>query len=220
MDRTQGIAKASVTCVLSASVTAALYGLAGSAVAATPSFVDVTAESGVTWTYGLAEDTGGARMHGGGAVADFNNDGWPDIFVIGGGLDNDRLYINQGDGTFTEEAAAWGLTDLYRGGGAAAGDYDDDGFIDLFVSSMGDMPDAKDGEHKLYRNMGDNTFVNVADAAGVAFNHTSNLTGTNTLSTATALLGVTTTSTAISTSGSVAGTAAAIPTTPTRPRCT
>ncbi|MEO0421278.1 MAG: CRTAC1 family protein [Pseudomonadota bacterium] len=179
MDRTQGSFRVSGAYALRVAVSAATLALAASAHAATPSFVDATAGAGVTWKYGLAEDTGGARMHGGGTVADFNGDGYPDIFVIGGGLDNDRLFINQGDGTFTEEAAAWGLTDLYRGGGAAAGDYDSDGDIDLFVTSMGDMPDAKDGEHKLYRNDG-GSFVNVADAAGVAFNHTSNRTGTNT----------------------------------------
>ncbi len=180
MDRTHGSFRVSGAFALRAGVAAATLALAGGAQAATPSFVDATDAAGVTWTYGLDLTTGGARMHGGGTVADFNGDGYPDIFVIGGGLDNDQLFINQGDGTFTEEAAAWGLTDLYKGGGAAAADYDGDGDMDLFVTSMGDMPDPKDGEHKLYQNTGTGSFVNVADAAGVAFNHTSNKLGTNT----------------------------------------
>ncbi len=112
-------------------------------------------------------------MHGGGVVGDFNNDGYPDLFVIGGGDTTDRLFINDQDGTFSQNAAAWGLTDLYRGTGAAAVDYDDDGWTDIFVTSMGDMSDdPKGGGNKLYRNNGNGTFSNVALAAGVAYNST------------------------------------------------
>src|SRR5678816_1992371 len=52
---------------------------------------------------------GQAWMTGGVGVGDFNNDGWPDLFVIGGGLAADKLFINSGLGTFTNEATAWGI---------------------------------------------------------------------------------------------------------------
>ena len=77
----------------------------------------------------------------------------------------DKLYINNGDGTFTDLAAQWGLTALHNGKGVAVGDYDGDGDLDLYVTSAGGM-NPQPGEHKLYRNDGNQSFSNVAAAAG------------------------------------------------------
>jgi hypothetical protein len=104
----------------------------------------------------------------GGAVADFNNDGLPDIYLISGGGNRDQLYINNGDGTFTDHAADWGLNSMHMGLGAAAGDYNNDGWIDLFVTSLGPASGQPiTSAHKLYRNNGNGTFTNVSVAAHV-----------------------------------------------------
>jgi enediyne biosynthesis protein E4 len=85
-------------------------------------FTDVAAKAGVTndrWGFGVA-------------IADYDNDGWPDIFV--GNFGANRLYHNNHDGTFTDVAAKAGVTLGNWSDGATWGDYDGDGRLDLFVS--------------------------------------------------------------------------------------
>ncbi|MGP1346919.1 MAG: FG-GAP-like repeat-containing protein [Phycisphaerales bacterium] len=111
-----------------------------------------------------------APMIAGGAVGDFNRDGFQDIFVVCSGGHFDALYINNGDGTFTNQASAWGVAKKHMGIGATAGDYDGDGWPDLFITSLGNantQPAA--GKHLLYRNNGNGTFSEVAAQAGVKF---------------------------------------------------
>jgi hypothetical protein len=110
-------------------------------------------------------------MPAGIAVADYNNDSYPDIFWAGGGLTEDRLFINNGDGTFTNEAAAWGIATLHAACGACAGDFNDDGWVDIYVTSFGNGNNnaGQVGKNKLYKNNGDGTFTDVAAAAGVNF---------------------------------------------------
>ena len=116
--------------------------------------------------------TPGAYSVGGGAVADFNQDGYPDMFVIGGGQVPDRLYINNQDGTFTEAAADWGVDFQHAGNGASAADYDGNGYPDLFVTSAGVSGSGpQPGHNRLYRNEGDGSFTEVATAAGVETAH-------------------------------------------------
>lgn len=97
---------------------------------------------------------------GGAAIADLNDDGFPDIFFTK--LDGpDLLYINEGDGTFREEAAAWGLTLDAMTSGAVFGDVDGDGDLDLYVTTFGG------DRHFLYINEG-GSFTEDAVARGVA----------------------------------------------------
>jgi hypothetical protein len=136
-------------------------------------FTDVSASSGLaSFSHnpnalavpGLLEWT-----MGGLGVADFNGDGWPDIFVPRGGVGTDRLFMNQGNGTFANEAAARGVAAVHAGNGVACADFDGDGDIDIHVSSFGTATDniGQVGRHRLYRNDG-GVFTDVAVASGVA----------------------------------------------------
>jgi hypothetical protein len=102
-----------------------------------------------------------------GAWGDFNNDGFVDLYVAGEQLPerpdsryNCRLYRNNGNGPFTDVAERAGVTNGGFAKGAAWGDYDGDGWPDLYVSNMR-------GENRLYHNNGDGTFTDLAPALGV-----------------------------------------------------
>src|SRR3954471_15534705 len=103
----------------------------------------------------------------GAAFLDYDNDGWIDVFVLNGtrlegappGTTN-RMYKNNRDGTFTDVTEKAGLTRTGWASGITVGDYDNDGFDDLFVSYY--------GHNVLYHNNGDGTFTDVSAQAGVA----------------------------------------------------
>ena len=148
-------------------------------------FTDVAAKAGVTndrWGFGVA-------------IGDFDNDGWPDIFVANFG--KNRLYHNNHNGTFTDVAEKAGVTLGNWSDGATFGDYDGDGRLDLFVSGyvhydLNHQPTATDGSvpfafcqlHQtpvmcgphglqgepdhLFHNNGDGTFTDVSVNAGVS----------------------------------------------------
>jgi hypothetical protein len=104
---------------------------------------------------------------GGGVAGDFNRDGFQDLFVLRGN-GRDKLYINNGNGTFTDHALDWNLTAQHMGKGASVGDYNGDGWLDIYVTSAGPMNGPKAPcRHKLYRNDGNGTFTDVAVSAGV-----------------------------------------------------
>jgi len=97
--------------------------------------------------------------------ADFDNDGWPDLFVanaFGSSLppDNNALYRNNGDGTFTKILEGHIVNNNGISHGASWGDFNNDGFLDLFVSNH-DWSDNK--INFLYQNNGDGTFTLVSD---------------------------------------------------------
>ncbi len=116
----------------------------------------------------LLETTGS-----GAAFLDYDDDGWQDIFLVGGTrLDvspqtrnsTNRLYRNKRDGTFQDVTAKAGVADSGWGQSVCVADYDNDGHDDIFVSRF--------GKNLLYRNKGDGTFQEVAARAGVADNRT------------------------------------------------
>ena len=125
-------------------------------------FTDVTVASGLLDSTDAIYDQG---MHGGAAAGDFNGDGYPDLYVLGLRRRPDRLYINQGDGTFVNEARDWGLTLRHRGAGVATGDFNNDGRLDIFITSWG-FNGSTVGRHKLLRNDG-GSFTDIAVSAGV-----------------------------------------------------
>ena len=91
-------------------------------------------------TFTDVSDKAGVALPGfamGGAVGDFNNDGWADIYVTC--LGSNVLYKNNGDGTFTNVTKTAGVDDVRWSTGAAFGDYDDDGFQDLMVANYVDF---------------------------------------------------------------------------------
>ncbi len=147
-------------------------GALSTASAQTLSFSERTAEAGLSTSH-WQDDLGPpiAVMSSGGAAADFNNDGYTDLFVLSGSAFADRLFINDGDGTFTDRAAEWGVDLRHYSVGLAVGDYDGDGWVDIFITSAGEKSDpdlALPGQHILYHNNGDGTFTNVAQQMGVA----------------------------------------------------
>ena len=138
--------------------------------AADVTFVECAAEVGLVGSHAPSWDSY-STMSSGGAVADFNNDGWQDLYYVSGGETPDFLFINNGDGTFTDKAEEAGVSRPHRGHSAAAGDYDNDGWVDIFVTSLGpeDLWISMPGYHLLYHNNGDGTFTDKAEEAGANF---------------------------------------------------
>jgi hypothetical protein len=136
-------------------------------------FTDIAKKAGLTATevFGgvntkkyIIETTGT-----GVAIFDYDNDGWSDIFVVNGttldappsaNLPTSHLYHNNHDGTFTDVTHKAGLTHTGWGQGVCVGDYDNDGWEDLYVTYY--------GKNVLYRNNGDGTFSDVSEKTGVA----------------------------------------------------
>ena len=136
------------------------------------SFVDVAARAGLTQTvyYGETSSSDYISEANGCGVAfyDYDHDGWLDILLLNGsrrsGIPGDeiatnRLYRNNRDGTFTEVTEEAGLVRTGWANGVCIGDYNNDGFDDLFITYR--------GSNVLYRNNGDGTFSDVTSEAGV-----------------------------------------------------
>lgn len=129
-------------------------------------FADVTEEAGI----------GGTGTNGG-VWADIDNDGDLDFYATSGATEGemtDRLWRNEGDGTFSDVTeSAGGVTDLYTTEGAAWGDFNGDGFVDLYLASY-ERPRTETFEDYgvgfpdiLYANRGDGTFHNVTHTMGL-----------------------------------------------------
>lgn len=133
-------------------------------------FTDVSAESGVDFVYrgGPSAERHMTEQNGGGiALFDYDGDGIVDLFLSNGSLDpksgvaaSQRLYRGLGGCRFRDVTRSAGLESSGFGQGGAAGDYDNDGDIDLFVAGY--------RQSWLWENLGDGTFVEVAAQAGVA----------------------------------------------------
>lgn len=101
------------------------------------------------------------------SFSDLDEDGWPDL-VVASDNGTSRLFWNAGDGTFTEGTVEAGVGTDDFGMGSAIGDYDGDGRLDWFVTSVyGFDGPSEEWGNRLYRNRGDRTFEDATDAAGV-----------------------------------------------------
>lgn len=105
----------------------------------------------------------------GAAFVDVDNDGWLDLYVTSFNAPN-RLYINQGDGTFLEEAAPRGLAIQDSSGSAAFCDYDRDGWVDVYLqTNMLEVISQPDGRpDRLFHNKGNGSFEEVTQSAGIS----------------------------------------------------
>lgn len=136
-------------------------------------FQDVAKQAGLTvWHHamGTPEKQFILEAVGSGvALLDYDNDGWLDIYMVNGSTydamsgkatpPHAALFHNNHDGTFTDVAAKAGVTNDRWGFGVAVGDFDNDGWPDLYVANF--------GKNRLYRNNHDGTFTDVAEKAGV-----------------------------------------------------
>src|SRR5438477_11466708 len=142
-------------------------------------FVDVTSPAGIPFKYQASHTSKKyllETMGAGVALFDYDNDGRLDIFFVNGAPINDptaagsvpqktgpqywnRLYRQQRDGTFEDVTEKSGLRGVGYGMGVAVGDYDNDGYEDLYVTAY--------GGNKLYHNNGNGTFTDVTSNAGV-----------------------------------------------------
>src|SRR5580698_8051230 len=143
-------------------------------------YQDISKEAGLTvWTHRMGNpeknyiiETTGSGV----ALLDYDHDGWLDIYLVNGSTyeaedgkaeaPHAALFHNNHDGTFTDVAAKAGVTNARWGYGVAVGDYDNDGWPDLYVSNF--------GKNRLYHNNHDGTFTDVAEKAGVTLGNWSN----------------------------------------------
>ena len=158
-------------CGAGLSLSALPIGIGGQSAAAPGfQFADVTAAAGLTFrhnngAYGgkLLPETLGSGC----AFLDYDADGWQDILLVNGAdwpghrrqRSTLRLYRNNRNGTFTDVTRAAGLDIEMYGMGVAVGDFNNDGFPDVFVTCV--------GESRLFRNTGKGTFVDVTRASGL-----------------------------------------------------
>jgi hypothetical protein len=137
-------------------------------------FRDVTARAGLARfrhrSGGLEKRYIPETASGGVALFDYDNDGWLDVYLVNGSTfealrgkakaPRSALFRNNRDGTFADVTDKAGVANERWGFGAAVGDFDNDGWEDLYVTNY--------GKNRLYRNNGDGTFTDVAERLGVA----------------------------------------------------
>ncbi len=133
-------------------------------------FRDITAQAGIQFKHNngaFGKKYLPETMGPGCAFIDYDNDGWADILLVNGeswpghagSASTMKLYHNNHDGTFTDVTRKAGLAIQMFGLGAAVGDYDNDGFDDLFISAV--------GQSRLFHNNGNGTFTDVTKSAGL-----------------------------------------------------
>src|SRR5437899_1711090 len=145
-------------------------GIGAAQVLATVQFRDVTQQAGIRFVHNngaFGKKYLPETMGPGVAFIDYDNDGWPDIFLVNGmnwpghvqKHSTPKLYHNNHDGTFTDVTHKAGLDIEIFGMGVAVGDYDNDGYEDLFVTAY--------GQNRLFHNNGNGTFTDVTQKVGL-----------------------------------------------------
>ena len=126
-----------------------------------PDFRDIAKEAGLTASFPNGGETSKQYIiettGSGVAFIDYDNDGYLDIFVLSGDGGTNRMYHNDHNGRFTDVTASLGLTSSGWAEGVCAGDYDNDGYTDLFVTYW--------GQNRLYRNVNGKRFEDVTAKA-------------------------------------------------------
>ena len=137
-----------------------------------PQFTEIAKTAGVAYKVICGDEVTEylIDVNGEGAgFLDYDNDGDQDLYLVNGSSrslqkagrpPHDYLLRNNGDGTFSDVTNQAGLGDTEWSSGCAVGDFNNDGFVDLYVTNY--------GPNKLYRNNGDGTFTDVSEASGVA----------------------------------------------------
>ena len=152
------------------SATARDFSIGSSGETAAIRFRDDTTSAGIEFTFvnGSRPETAGEFMYefsgGGTAIVDFDGDDWPDLYLTQGSdwppkpeqrRHLDRLFRNEGNGRFVDVTEQARIVEGGFSQGASVGDFDNDGFADLYVGNI--------GANRLFRNQGDGTFVDVTD---------------------------------------------------------
>jgi hypothetical protein len=138
--------------------------------AAELTFTDITREAGITFKHVFSPEKKYIveSMSGGVALFDYDNDGYLDLYLVNSltvdlakanGKTRSALYHNKGDGTFVDVTDKAGVGDIGFGMGVVVGDYNNDGFDDLYVTCL--------GPNHLLKNNGNGTFTDVTNKAGV-----------------------------------------------------
>jgi enediyne biosynthesis protein E4 len=145
--------------------------LSATALAQQIHFADITSQAGIHFTHNngaFGKKWLPETMGPGCAFIDYDNDGYPDILLINGedwpghshlGATTPKLYHNNGNGTFTDVTQKAGLAIPMFGMGVAIGDFDNDGYDDIFITAL--------GQSHLFHNNGNGTFTDVTKAAGL-----------------------------------------------------
>ena len=166
--RASGLASAGFIALLLTSPSSAL---------GTWTFADITDTAGVALVHdsGVAPDKDDPISHSGGvAIGDYDADGWPDVFMVGGARSGNRLFRNLRDGTFADVTAA-ARVDLsgVHASGSTFADIDGDGWLDIFLTTVG--VEGESAPFRLYENRGNGRFHDLSEATGMSFDRASPL---------------------------------------------